>query len=316
VKEHLKAKGATFFAASATCFLGWKNRLRKKEPLLDPEASGIPAIIRQFLGIPASTNLKKYHNHIHIVLPAFRARCARILKKHTEDQRYAKMRKDFAARIPKLEAQLEKFVLETVKQAIVAPWSKHDETEIKDGIKKLFTEEWKNPNIRVSGWGKILRENSVPVGGAYAGHNLNEEILDTVEACIGSWSDEMTNGAESIAKALFRPVEVILEAVKTDLQACTATPELTDAAIEALEETTENIEVASAELMEKLQNSLNDTHLRFTTETDIECPIAQAMRPSYRRASDPKFALSGNGLYNRQRKVLQGSMLKPERHYI
>jgi hypothetical protein len=128
-KEHLQTKGAAFFAVSAMCFLEWRNRLRRKDPLLDPEASGIPAIVRKFLSVPASTNLKKYDNYVHRVLPAFRARCARILKEHTEDQRYFQMRKDFAAQIPKLRAQLEMTVPETVKQAIAVPWFQHDEIE-------------------------------------------------------------------------------------------------------------------------------------------------------------------------------------------
>jgi hypothetical protein len=144
---------------------------------------------------------------------------------------------------------------------------------------------------------------------------LNDEILGSIRFCIDSWFDKMTIGADNIAGALYQPVWDILEAVKTDLQACTATPELAGAAIEALEEMTEEIEVASTDLVEKLHSSLDDTHLRFTTEIDIECPIAQTMKPSYRHASDPKFISSGKGLFKRQRKVLRDSMLKPSRHY-
>jgi hypothetical protein len=315
VMEHLQSRGATFFAASATSYLEWRDRMRRRDPSLDPEASGIPAIIRHFLSVPASTNLSKYHDHVHRVLPAFRARCGRVLKKHTEDQNYAKMRKDFAMQIPTLATQLQKIVPETVEKAVALPWSKHDESGIIKSIKSLFTKKWKYPLIFFSGWHKMLRENGIPVDGVYAGRNLNEEILGTVERPIEEWSEGMTDNAKTIAQAMYKPVQDILQAVATNLQTCTATPELTEAATEALEETSEEIEMAYNTLLEHLQHSLDDTHLRFTTEIDIECPIAQTMKPSYERALDSKFVLSGKGLYNRQRKVLQDSMLKPKRHY-
>jgi 6-pyruvoyl-tetrahydropterin synthase len=315
-REQLQSKGAAFFAASAKSWLEWRDRMRKKDPLLDPEASGIPRITRHFLEIPASTNLKKYHDHVHRVLPAFRARCARVLKKHTEDQQYAKMRKHFAAQIPKVTTELEMALPEIVKQAIVEPWSEHDGKEIKKGIKSLFEEKWKHPDILVHGWGKILRENGIPVDGAYLGRNLNEEILETVQTYIDGWSDESTDRAENLAKAIYQPVQDVLKTVEVDLQTCRATPELTDATTEALEEKAEEIKAAYDRLLGKLHDSLDDTHLRFTTEIDIECPIAQTMKPSYKRASDPDFVSSGRGIYNRQRKVLQDSMLRPKRHYI
>jgi hypothetical protein len=317
VMEHLQSRGATFFAASATSYLEWRDRMRRRDPSLDPEASGIPAIIRHFLSVPASTNLSKYHDHVHRVLPAFRARCGRVLKKHTEDQHYAKMRKAFAAQIPTLISQLEQAVPGTVEQAILLPWSEHDESKITEGIETLFTKNWVHPEIYVWGFDKMLRENGIPVDGVYAERdcNLNEDILGTLGSRIDDWAEGMTDSAETIAQAMYKPVECILETVQMDLQTCTATPELMEAATEALEETSEEIEMAYNTLLIQLQHSLEDTQLRFTTEIDIECPIAQTMKSSYERASDRKFAWAGKGLYIRLRKVLRESMLNPKKYY-
>jgi gas vesicle protein len=315
VKEHLESKGAAFFAASATSSLDWRDRMRRSDPWLSPEASAVPAITRHFLSLPASTNLSKYRDHVYRVLAAFRARCGRVLKKHIEDQHYARVRKDFSSQIPTLRIRLEKVVPGTVENAVALPWSKNDEPDIRKGIKSLFIEKWIHPLIFVSGWGKMLRENGIPVDGKYSGRNLNEEILHTMESRIDEWSEGMTDSAEAIAQAMYKPVQDALETVKSNLQSCTATPELTEAATEALEEMSEEVEMVFNNLQDKLQRSLDDTHLRFTTEIDVECPIAQTMKPSYKRASDPKFVLSGKGIYNRQRKVLKESMLKPKRHY-
>jgi hypothetical protein len=69
-------------------------------------------------------------------------------------------------------------------------------------------------------------------------------------------------------------------------------------------------------LLKQLQRSLEDTQLRFTTEIDSECPIAQTMKPSYERASDRNSARAGDGLFRRLRKVLRESMLNPKKYYL
>jgi hypothetical protein len=147
------------------------------------------------------------------------------------------MRKAFAAQIPTLISQLKQAVPGTVEQAISLPWSEHDESKITEGIETLFTKNWVHPKIYVWRFDKMLRENGIPVDGVYAerNRNLNEDILGTLESHIDDWAEGMTSGAETIARAIYKPVENILEAVKMDLRACTATPKLMEAVTEALE---------------------------------------------------------------------------------
>ena len=316
VEEHLQGKDIAFFAASAESALEWKNRSRKQDPYLDPEATGIPAIVRHFLRAPANTNLRNYHNHVTKVLPAWRARALRALTKHTEDEHYAKMREDLSNKIPRLAIQLRELVPNLLEQTISVPWSCGDEPKIIDKIKELFDKLWKDPKIMYTGWRKMLRENGIPVAGVYVDRNLNEDVLSTIEAFINDWAEKMTEATDGLAERLLQLVKDLLSATLRDINICNSTPELKDAAADALGEIEGEIEASYDTLLNKLNSSLDENHLRFTTELDIECPIAKTMKPSYERALDERFVQGGKGIYKRQKKVLKDSMLKPKKHYV
>ncbi|KAH3906015.1 hypothetical protein HBH56_212130 [Parastagonospora nodorum] len=316
VEEQLQGKDIAFFAASAESALEWKNRSRKQDPYLDPEGTGIPAIVRHFLRAPADTNLRNYHNHVTKVLPAWRARALRVLTKHTEDEHYAKMREDLSAKIPCLAIRLRELVPSLLEQTISAPWSCEDEPKIVDKIKELFDKLWRDPKIMYTGWRKMLRENGIPVAGVYVDRNLNEDVLSTIEAIINDWANKMTEATDGLAGSLLQLVKELVSATFRDINICNSTPELKDAAADALEEAEGEIEASYDTLLNKLNSSLDENHLHFTTEMDIECPIAKAMKPSYERALDERFVQGGRGIYKRQKKVLKDSMLKPKKHYV
>jgi hypothetical protein len=315
VKEQMQDKGIAIYSASAQSYLEWMNRMREDDPVLDPASSGIPAIIRFFLGVPAATNLRNYRDHVTKALPAWRKRAARVLQKHTEDEQYAKMRQDLARNIPLLRNQLEQAVDLQLRQTIVEPWNDCKKVEIAEGIKGLFETEWLHPHIKYNGFAKMLKENGIPVNGKYFGRNLNEDVLSPLEPPINDWAEMMEQRAETLASSVRQPIQEFLNTNRACIDTCTAEPLLKDAAAEALEDTRNSIESAYDTFLEGVQSSLDENHLRYTTEMDVKCPIARAMKPSYQRAMEPRFTGTGKGIYNRQRKFLSESMLTPSYHY-
>tara|TARA_R110002003_G_scaffold42_3_gene3100 strand:- start:28814 stop:30469 length:1656 start_codon:yes stop_codon:yes gene_type:complete len=315
VKEQMQDKGIAIYSASAQSYLEWMNRMREDDPVLDPASSGIPAIIRFFLGVPAATNLRNYRDHVTKVLPAWRKRAARVIQKHTEDKQYAKMRQDLARNIPLLRNQLEQAVDLQLQHAIVEPWNDCGKPKIAEGIKDLFETQWVHPHIKYNGFAKMLQENGIPVNGKYFGRNLNEDVLGPVAPPINDWADTMKQRAETLAISVNQPVQEFLDTIRACIDTCTAEPLLKDAAVEALKYTRDDIESAYGTFLERAQRSLDENHLRYTTEMDVECPIARAMKPRYQRAREPRFTGTGKGIYNRQRKFLSESMLKPSYHY-
>jgi hypothetical protein len=313
-REEMREKGIAVFSASATTYLAWRNRMRRKDPLMDPQTSGIPALRRFFFGLPAKTNFKNYYDHVYKDLPAFRRRAGRALEKHTEDEYYAKMRKDLELEIPILKNYLGEVVELQLQQTIAQPWSSSEEKQIVGGIKRLVAEDWKHPHIFYNGFRRMIRDNGIPVDGTYSGRNLNEELLGTMSKHIDSWHTTMTDRAEPLAQAVNKPVQDLLNMVEQCINTCSAGPSLKKAASDALIDVWAEIEEAYDSMLSELQENLQENHLRFTTEIDITCPIAEAMKPRYKRAQDEKFILTGKGIYNRVRNVLRDAMLKPARH--
>ncbi|KAH7084300.1 hypothetical protein FB567DRAFT_528770, partial [Paraphoma chrysanthemicola] len=314
-QDHMRDKNITIFSASAKSHLDWKNPLRREDPLLDPSSCGIVAIMRHLLGVPASTNLQNFKDHITKVLPAWRKQAGRVLQKHAEDKQYAKMRQDLAENIPRLKTQLEQTVDLRLPQLMVQPWGAGEEPGMHESIKELVKREWKHPKIFYNGFAKMLKENGIPVNGKYLGRNLNEEVLGPLEPAINTWAQTMEPKADTLLKCISQPVHDMLNVIQACVETCTAGPLLQEATAEALDDLRSKLEEVFDTGLDKLQSSLEENHLRHTTEMDIECPVAQVMRPSYQRAQDPQFVLTGKGIYERQRNVLRDSMLKPSKYY-
>jgi hypothetical protein len=315
VQEHMRDRRITIFSASAKSHLTWQNPMRREDPLLDPVSCGIVIIIRHLLGVPASTNLQNFEDHITKILPAWRKHAGRVLQRHMEDKQYAKMRQDLTETIPRLRHRLEQAVNVRLPQVISQPWNVCEEPAIIEGIKDLLKKEWKHPKILYNGFTRILKENGIPVSGTYFGRNLNEEVLGPLQPAIDDWARRMMKTAEDLAKNVSQPVLDLLNIIRECIETCTAGPLLKEATAEALQDTMSGFETIYNTYLDKLRSSVNENRLRHTTEMDIKCPIAQAMRPSYERALDPQFVLAGKGVYERQRKVLGDSMLRPSQHY-
>jgi hypothetical protein len=171
VQEHFQDKGIKIFSTSLNCYLKWQNSFRDRDPLLGIEATGILELIRFFLGLPASTNLKNWFDFVTKVLPAFQRRANRVLEKHTEDEVYASMRQDVALRIPTLKTSLEATMASQLQSTIAAPWT--DCADIVKGIEDLFITNWTWLHIPHNSWAKMLRKNGIPINGVYFGENFN-----------------------------------------------------------------------------------------------------------------------------------------------
>jgi hypothetical protein len=132
------------------------------------------------LSLPASTNLKNYHDHVTKVLPTWRKRAKRVLKKHVEDKLYANMRHEMALRIPILKGGLEQISAVQLQDIIAIPWADHKHSGIIEGITALLMKTWSWPLVVYSSWNKVLRENGITVAGVLFGRNLNEDISTQV----------------------------------------------------------------------------------------------------------------------------------------
>ncbi|KAF2127584.1 hypothetical protein P153DRAFT_358456 [Dothidotthia symphoricarpi CBS 119687] len=308
VKDQMDEKGVKILTASAFSYEPWNNPRRRQDPRLDPEASGIPAIRRLLFSLPAESNLLIYRNLVFVVLPALRDQAGRVLEKHIEDKSYADMRKALKEQIPILKRDLERFVATQLRDCIVQPWTWVEKEDIDGGIQNLARQEWVSPVIYYGGFTKILRENGIPINGKYLGRNLNQDLLRPLEKYINQWHKTMLARAEQLGEGLDKLVGRLGKEVKSCIDKSSAAPALKQRAMEALTNMSERIDVAYRHLLEALNTSLRNTHLRFTTEIDIHCPIAREMKQVYEAALRVR---AGKGVYDRLREAILGWIVTP-----
>ncbi|RMZ70013.1 nuclear gtpase slip-gc-like [Pyrenophora seminiperda CCB06] len=313
VQKQMQPKGIKVFAVSALSHANSRHRFRRGDHILDEKTAGI-GNLRQFLAkLSTATNYQKYHEHVHKTLPALRNQGARLLEEHTEDKTYAEMRCNLKARIELLRNKLESLIRSPLESVVEKPWSDKEAQCIIRGIKGLVQDSWVSPRIRYQGFAKMLREHGIPINGKYSGRNMNQEILNTMETYYGMWKDSMCTKADDFALPLHEEVDTLLQETRLAIENSSADPALKERAEEERAGAQEVIEHSHDTLLESLGESIRDTHLDFTTEIDISCPIATEMEMCYKRAQDRNLIGSGRGIYNRQRMVLQESIIDPPR---
>lgn len=179
------------------------------------------------------------------------------------------------------------------------------------GIQGLLYNTWIHPHIYYSGFAKMLRENGLPVNGKYYGRNMNADLLGTMKTYHDKWYNTMDTKVRVFALGLHRVVQTLLQETFSTIEHSFAHLALKRRATEELTIVQNRIETIYGTLVTSLHVSLGETHLKFTTEIDIYCPIAMEMKICYGRTQDRSLVGEKHGMYIRQRMVLQQSIIDP-----
>ncbi|KAI4958200.1 hypothetical protein J4E86_003797 [Alternaria arbusti] len=309
VQRQMHPKGIKVFSVSALAHTSSRSRIQRDTPILDDTTAGIYAL-RHFLAtLPAATNYRDFYEHVHATLPSFRRQAERPLEKHIEDKSYAKMRRDLKAQIEPVRNTLKNLAGSPLQSLVGKPWSQNEEQSIISGIQQLVQNSWVHPLIYYPGFAKMLAENGKPVSGKYKGYNMNYELLGTMKFFLDNWYNNLNASTVEFAMSLYRVLQKLLQATRSAITQSSAHPDLKLRATEELALVERRVQAAYDMLLASLRVSLGETHLRFTTEIDIYCPIATAMKASYDLASDRNMVGAGPGIYNRQRQALQNSII-------
>ncbi|KAI4693739.1 uncharacterized protein J4E84_002314 [Alternaria hordeiaustralica] len=309
VQRQMQPKGIKVFSVSALAYTSSRSRIQKDTPILDDDTAGIYTL-RHFLAtLSAATNYRNFYDHVHETLPSFRRQAERPLEKHIEDKSYAKMRRDLKAQIQPLRNNLKNLADSPLHSLVGKPWSQNEEQSIISGIQQLVQNSWVHPLIYYPGFAKMLAENGKPVSGKYKGYNMNYELLGTMKRFLDNWYNNLNASTVEFAMSLYRVLQKLLQETRSAITQSSAHPALKLRATEELALVERRVQAAYDMLLASLRVSLGETHLRFTTEIDIYCPIATAMKASYDLASDRNMVGAGPGIYNRQRQALQNSII-------
>ncbi|CAO2653639.1 Nn.00g030500.m01.CDS01 [Neocucurbitaria sp. VM-36] len=306
LRSLLQEKGhIAIFAVSADVYMTWKDFLRREDPFLSPQGSGIPALRRFLFGLPATQNFLDYRAYIFEKLPAFRTKAGCVAKKHQEDKSYADMRQGVKDHLLVLKAELVELQITQIEALVISPWNLREQDNISHGIRLMVAHEWIPAKIHYSGFAKMLRENGIPDCGKYAGKkNLNDDVLGTMKHYMTQWHTKMLSRLAQLAQSLNRPTQDLLRKINSRINGSSAVPALKIRAAHALVDASRRIEAAYLVLLDELKDTLTVNYLKFTTEIDIHCPVAMEMKPVYERAQNVG---TGAGVYERQRGNIEQS---------
>ena len=314
VQKQMQLKGIKVFSVSAMAYNALKNRVQKSNLMLDDDSIGIYALRHYLATLSSATNYKNFYDHVHEALPMFRRQASTPLENHIEDKSYAAMRHELKIEIHSLRGELKRRNDSRLQSLVVKPWSKTEEHDIICGIQDLVQTSWIHPRIYYSGFSKMLAENGIPVNGKYLGHNMNHDLLTVMKMYIDKWYNSLDETIGDFTRRLHRVVENLLERTKLAIGRSSAPSALRVKARVELSSVKQRIKAAKDTLLASLHLSLGETHLNFTTEIDKSCPIAVEMKACYARALDRTVVKSGEGIYNRQRNILQTSMIEGADH--
>jgi hypothetical protein len=158
----------------------------------------------------------------------------------------------------------------------------------------------------------MLRENGIPTNGKGLGRNLNNDILSTMIDFINRWHDNMQGHTDDIAIKIDAPIQAVFTTLRTHVQAYDGNAELKSRASELLDTTIRRVGMAYGKLVALLQSKLREVHLLYTTEVNVQCPIALEMRGIYRTVLLRQLDQPGQGSFSRQRAHLLQCLLKPD----
>lgn len=314
VQKQMQPKGIKVFSVSAMAYTASKNQVQKGNLMLDDDSIGIYALRHYLATLSSATNYKSFYDHVHETLPMFRSQASRPLESHIEDKSYAAMRHELKVEIQSLRGELKRRNDSPLQSLVVKPWSKTEEQNIICGIQELVRTSWTHPRIYYSGFSKMLAENGIPVNGKYFGHNMNHDLLTVMKMYFDKWYNSMDETIGDFTRSLHKIIENLLEKTKSAINRSSAPSALRGRAKIELFYVKKRIRAAQDTLLASLHVSLRETHLKLTTEIDICCPIALEMKACYVRALDRTVVKSGEGIYNRQRNVLQNSMIEGAYH--
>jgi hypothetical protein len=311
IQQQMNSKGIRVFQVSALAHIASRNRRRRKTHVLDEKTAGVLEL-RYFLAkLPTVTNYQNYRNHVYEILPELRNEAARLLEKHIEDKTYAAMRHELREQIPLLRDELQARSENLLRSLVERPWSSQQEQEIISNIKQLTENLWVHPRIHCNGVAKMLRENGIPVSGKYQGYNMNSDLLGAMENYIDEWYNNSSLKVIEFAHGMRTPTGSFLQRTMPTIKKSTVDPVLKRKVTEELDSVRRRIDKLYSTLLAGLSSSLAKTHLHFTTEIDISCPIAMEMKVCYDYALNPGLVCPGPGSYIRRRHVLCESIVNP-----
>ncbi|KAF9693297.1 hypothetical protein EKO04_008861 [Ascochyta lentis] len=302
IRQKLQKKGVKTFSVSAARYLEWLDPDRLDHPPYTPSETGIPLLRQALLMLPAEANYQDLSTHVFETLADIQDKVSRILVKFTDDDDITSIRRYLLNRTPELSSKLRTLSTKIPHEIVPKAWDYAERIDIINGMAnhiKLYS------RVHYQTFWLMLRNNGIATHGRYAGKNLNEELLQMYKNTIKRWRTMTIPKSEKLARLLEKPIQAILLDLQRRMGEVSSDLKLKQRANEALVKLIHRVELARDRLLSRLEGSIGENYMHFTTEDDIKCPIAQQMKSAYVRIENMRRGgHRRHGIYRRQRKEL------------
>jgi hypothetical protein len=307
IRHKMQKKGVEVFALSSARYFDWLDPSPIEEHPFDVEGTGIPALRRSLLMLPAEANYENLRYHIRETVADVEDKVSRLLMKFNNDVDITNMRRHLSDYLPTLETNLRSLATTVPDGLATEAWTGAVKSEIAIGMEKHLMSYTPVDKVAYQTFWLLLRNNGFATHGVQKNKNLNDELLQTYKDTIKKWRYKTTPKGRTVSTQLNAPIQATLGEISQRLKEASSDPELKRLVGEALEKLIRRTEQVKVSLQEQLNAAVMENYRYFTTEDDIKCPIARELKTAYARINvirmdeRPKHR---RGIYRQQRAEL------------
>lgn len=310
IRETLEDIGINvpMIAVSARQYQLCRERNPDTPPILDIDATGIPALRQTLFKLPAFNNLDTLRNHVSLTLPAILQNVKYLMIKFAEDDGHAELREILSRVIPSLQESLTASLGPQFQSRILQPWdTNHQTLSVLPSIDTQLTFS----NLHYQSFAKMLREDGRPRSGVAVGYDLNQMIHRSMVDDLEKWKGRMTLVGPKVCESLTRPVMDFIASIGDHISQPSGDPRLKLAARNAYSTMRQRMDQEYNTFEAAVKRNLHDTHFKFWTATGLYDPIVRIMRPIYHDTMLEYHRQPGKGVYLRQKTHIRGLILNP-----
>ncbi|KAH7385419.1 hypothetical protein DE146DRAFT_204996 [Phaeosphaeria sp. MPI-PUGE-AT-0046c] len=310
IRETLEEIGINvpMIAVSARQYQLCKERNPDTAPILDIDATGIPALRQTLFRFPALNNLETLRNHVFLTLPALLENIRNLMVKFAEDDGHAEMRENLNRVIPTLQVSLTATLDPLVQSRILQPW---DTNQQESSVLRSIEAQLTFSNLHYQSFAKMLRENGRPCSGVALGYDLNQMIHRSVVDDLETWKKEMSPVGPKVCESLTKPFMDFIASMGQRLNQPSGDPRLKLAMRNAYSTMRKRMDQEYNTFETTVKRNLHDTHFKFWSATSLYDPIVEIMRPIYHDTLLEYHRQPGKGVYLRQKTHIRSLVLNP-----
>jgi hypothetical protein len=295
-------------AISARQYQRCKERNPDSAPILDIDATGIPALRQTMYRLPALNNLVTLRDHVSLTLPAIFDNVKHLMVKFTEDDGHAQIRETLDCMIPSLQASLTTGLDPMIHNHVLQPWNlSQQNASILPSINAQLT----FCNLHYQSFCKMLREDGRPRSGVALGYDLNQMIHRSMVDDLEKWKRSMTLVIPKVCENLMRPIMDFVASMGEQFNRPSGDPGLKLAIKNAYLLMRRRMDQEYSVFEIAVKRNLDDTHFKFWSATSLYDPIIKIMRPVYHDTLLEYHRQPGRGVYERQKAHIKGLVLGP-----